>query len=221
MGWWKADPVPAAPTAQASSQPPPPAPGARPTPPAQTSPSESSCPVDPKTRSLWLQQAAASKASQSAATTPPPPPPLPSNHPSLPSTTTATLASKECSSTRITGQSASPPPRPAHTPTPTGRPLSQDREVSTIPRAQLRSTTSTSPANAETETGPHPSGNWIYPSESQFYTAVMQKQTTSDPHALATSIGAIIPIHNAVNERAWSLIRSWEAPPATAVAGRN
>lgn len=38
----------------------------------------------------------------------------------------------------------------------------------------------------------------------------MAKQTASDPNALMSSIGHIIPIHNAVNERAWSLIRSWE-----------
>jgi cytochrome c heme-lyase len=38
----------------------------------------------------------------------------------------------------------------------------------------------------------------------------MQKQTASDPDALLSSISHIIPIHNAVNERAWTLIRGWE-----------
>jgi cytochrome c heme-lyase len=47
----------------------------------------------------------------------------------------------------------------------------------------------------------------------------MSKQTASDPHALATSIGAIIPIHNAVNERAWSLIRSWEGNSSDSCGG--
>ncbi|RMZ88345.1 hypothetical protein DV736_g4419, partial [Chaetothyriales sp. CBS 134916] len=71
------------------------------------------------------------------------------------------------------------------------------------------------PANAEQETGRHSSGNWIYPSESQFYHAVLAKNTASSPDALLASISHIVPIHNAVNERAWSLIK------ATVVAGNN
>ena len=42
----------------------------------------------------------------------------------------------------------------------------------------------------------------------------MRKETLSQstPEDLATSISSIIPIHNAVNERAWTLIKAWEVP---------
>jgi cytochrome c heme-lyase len=47
----------------------------------------------------------------------------------------------------------------------------------------------------------------------------MRKSTlnTSTPEDLASSISSIIPIHNAVNERAWHLIRQWEAPVTTSL----
>ena len=46
----------------------------------------------------------------------------------------------------------------------------------------------------------------------------MRKDTlsTSTPLELATSVSSIIPIHNAVNERAWSLIKAWELPATAA-----
>ncbi|RMZ85838.1 hypothetical protein DV737_g409, partial [Chaetothyriales sp. CBS 132003] len=97
--------------------------------------------------------------------------------------------------------SACPPAAAPSIHRPTQRPLSTDRE-----------NTPTAPANAEQETGRHSSGNWIYPSESQFYHAVLAKNTASSPDALLASISHIVPIHNAVNERAWSLIKAWEAP---------
>ncbi|KIW52753.1 hypothetical protein PV05_08376 [Exophiala xenobiotica] len=216
MGWWKADPVP---------EPPQPRPAPSSTPsvaphplPSQlstsSSASASSCPVDPKTRSIWLQQAQAQKNFQTQPQTqtqlPPSHPPLPSNPPKshphalpLPSTYGS---SQECSSDRI---SQSPSSEPSFR---TTRPLSHDRAVSSIPRALPSSATPSSPANNEFETGTHHSGNWIYPSESQFVNAVMRKQTlsSSDPSDLLSSVSHIIPIHNAVNERAWTLIKAWE-----------
>ncbi|KAJ0420732.1 cytochrome c1 heme lyase [Aspergillus carlsbadensis] len=115
------------------------------------------------------------------------------------------------------------------------RPLSTDREVSNIPRAldseskdpsecpaAAPSPYSSSPAashgtpsNAESETGHDKStGNWIYPSERQFFEALMRKGNTpgsvTSASELATSVASIIPIHNAVNERAWQQILEWE-----------
>lgn len=103
--------------------------------------------------------------------------------------------------------------------------------ISSIPRAYphqaLSPTTrseppSSKPSNSESESGPHSSGNWIYPSEHQFFTAVLRKHnpeslstTSTGPSpadSLARTIPSIIPIHNAVNERAWSLIQQWEKP---------
>ncbi|KAL4878552.1 cytochrome c/c1 heme-lyase [Aspergillus karnatakaensis] len=114
------------------------------------------------------------------------------------------------------------------------RPLSTDREVSSIPRALTDSNESPSktpaapspyssssashgaPSNAETETGHDEStGNWVYPSERQFFEALMRKGNTpgsvGSPSELATSVASIIPIHNAVNERAWQQILEWES----------
>jgi cytochrome c heme-lyase len=223
MGWWKADPVPSS-TEQQATSPPSPHPVAPPTPPSTTA-SESACPVDPKTRSLWLQhaQAKAQTGKQDAST------PLPPSHPPLPTPPPQPLATKECSSDRITGQTAAPPHPPTITPP---RPLSQERAISSIPRSNTHSSSpypQTTPANAESESGHHPSGNWIYPSETQFFNAVMSKNTTSSPSALLSSISHIIPMHNAVNERAWSLIKSWEGnssdrcggPKLASFAGRG
>ncbi|KIW09882.1 hypothetical protein PV08_11983 [Exophiala spinifera] len=229
MGWWKADPVPEPPQQQTTPstssipQPPPPAP------PSNSGASASACPVDPQTRSIWLQQAQAqkNKNTQSQSQLPPSHPPLPPHHPQVeassqpPLLPTAYASSKECSSDRIS-QDPSPPLTSAYK---TSRPLSQDRAISSIPRSQTptasSSSSSAAPANAETETGHHSSGNWIYPSESQFFNAVMRKETltSSNPEDLLSSISHIIPIHNAVNERAWSLIKTWEADSSSACGG--
>ena len=74
---------------------------------------------------------------------------------------------------------------PSSTPTP--RILSTSREVSSIPRNDKE--------------------NWVYPSEAQFYAAMARKN--HDPKAPDMSV--VVPIHNAVNERAWSHIQQWEA----------
>lgn len=81
-----------------------------------------------------------------------------------------------------------PAPLPSGTTTvPAPGSLSTSRELSSIPRS-----------NNE---------NWIYPSEAQFYAAMARKK--HDPRA--PDMKVVVPIHNAVNERAWSHIRDWEA----------
>ena len=65
--------------------------------------------------------------------------------------------------------------------------LSASREVSSIPRSDKE--------------------NWVYPSEVQFYAAMARKD--HDPRA--PDMKVVVPIHNAVNERAWSHIKEWEA----------
>lgn len=72
-------------------------------------------------------------------------------------------------------------------PTPTPGILSTSREVSSIPRNDKE--------------------NWVYPSEAQFYAAMARKN--HDPKA--PDMNVVVPIHNAVNERAWSHIQQWEA----------
>lgn len=93
------------------------------------------------------------------------------------------------------------------------RPLASDREVSTIPRADPTLSTTTpnpssfKPANNEQETGADvKSGNWIYPSERMFFEAMKRKNY----EPVATDMATIVPIHNAVNEKAWAEIKEWE-----------
>jgi len=49
-------------------------------------------------------------------------------------------------------------------------------------------------------------GNWVYPSEAQFFAAMARKNHNPHAHDMKT----IVPIHNAVNERAWAEILRWE-----------
>ncbi|KAI0064695.1 cytochrome c and c1 heme-lyase [Artomyces pyxidatus] len=70
-------------------------------------------------------------------------------------------------------------------PAPSG--LSTARETSSIPRTE--------------------SEKWVYPSEAQFFSAMARKN--HNPHA--PDMKVVVPIHNAVNERAWGHIREWEA----------
>src|SRR5436853_4392805 len=96
MGWWKADQVstpsirpPASPPGSSSSS---------------LDQSASSCPVDAKTRSIWLQQARPESRSQSQKL------PVPDSHPPIPSPAAnafATSPSSQCSSDAI---SQHPPP---------------------------------------------------------------------------------------------------------------
>jgi cytochrome c heme-lyase len=74
---------------------------------------------------------------------------------------------------------------PASAPVPES--LSTSREVSSIPR--------------------NDNEKWVYPSEAQFYAAMARKK--HDPKA--PDMKVVVPIHNAVNERAWSHIKEWEA----------
>ncbi|CDK24330.1 unnamed protein product [Kuraishia capsulata CBS 1993] len=65
--------------------------------------------------------------------------------------------------------------------------LPTDREISTIPRTGAGE-------------------NWVYPSQKQFFEAMQRKKWNPE----AQDMKSIVPIHNAVNERAWYHIRLWE-----------
>jgi cytochrome c heme-lyase len=67
-----------------------------------------------------------------------------------------------------------------------GGSLSTDREMSSIPKAD--------------------EGNWVYPSEAQFFAAMARKNHNPQ----APDMRTIVPIHNAVNERAWGEVLKWE-----------
>lgn len=64
------------------------------------------------------------------------------------------------------------------------------------------------PSERETSSIPRLDGsNWVYPSQAQFYAAMERKN--HNPHA--PDMQVIVPIHNAVNERAWAELMKWEA----------
>ncbi|KAL7272980.1 Cytochrome c1 heme lyase [Rhizina undulata] len=97
-----------------------------------------------------------------------------------------------------------------HPPLPFNHPkLDTRREISTIPRATSEGSNSEHDPKVyggAAEKG-KPLGNWIYPSEEMFFNAMKRKEW--DPKA--EDMRNIVPIHNAVNERAWKEIKEWEA----------
>ena len=163
--------------------------------------SAADCPVDHKTRDAWLAHARAAESSK------PQPAACPVDHqqaPAQPRSWAATLTSY-----LPWPSSSSPAPTEATVEAPG---LGTSRVVSTIPRSSgpdgACPVDHAPSANAETETGAHASGNWVYPSEKMFFEAMRRKG--HDPRE--TDMTTVVPIHNAVNERAWKEIREWEAP---------
>lgn len=121
-----------------------------------------------------------------------------------------------------------PAPRTPLSRTTTPRPSSRlptDREISTIPRAlhTNHDRNNMNPAekaaaapNNERDTGHDlESGNWIYPSQEMFFAAMKRKG--HDPQT--ADMSSIVPIHNAVNERAWAEIKKWEAGRGSEACG--
>ncbi|KAL8906317.1 MAG: hypothetical protein Q9171_006323 [Xanthocarpia ochracea] len=90
--------------------------------------------------------------------------------------------------------------------------LGTQRVTSSIPRADTAPPTTTpDPRSLPFPEGSQESpGNWIYPSEKMFFDAMKRKSFSPDQKDMP----AIVPIHNAVNERAWSMIKAWESSSA-------
>ncbi|WRT66136.1 uncharacterized protein IL334_003089 [Kwoniella shivajii] len=91
----------------------------------------------------------------------------------------------------------------------TSNTLSQDRVISSIPRAPHNSSTSynSEQAHALPEMKKDSEGKWVYPSEQQFFNAMLRKNHKPQPKDMRT----VVPIHNAVNEKAWEEILMWES----------
>ncbi|KAK3689106.1 cytochrome c/c1 heme-lyase, partial [Podospora appendiculata] len=170
---------------------------------------EAKCPVDHKTRETWIQQArAAAAAAEASAQTPPP-------NPTTTTTTTTTSSSwASWSPFRLPFTTTTTPSQQPHQPPspPTAPTLDDSRVISSIPRSSTPGP-SACPSNAETETGASATGKWVYPSERQFFDAMKRKGHTN---STASDMKTVVPIHNAVNERAWAEILRWEAPYADA-----
>jgi cytochrome c heme-lyase len=167
--------------------------------------SESACPVDHKARDEWLAQARAAEASKASAQ----PAQCPVDHKASPpaKSWTQTVTSYIPWSSAPSASSPAPSPSPAVA----NNGLGTDRAISTIPRSAGPAACPVehgASANAEVETGAHESGNWVYPSEKMFFDAMKRKGYDAREGDMKT----VVPIHNAVNERAWHEIQKWEKP---------
>lgn len=85
--------------------------------------------------------------------------------------------------------------------------LSLERETSSIPRYSNESAGSDSAK----------SGKWVYPSPSQFYTALQRKNRSPRQE----DMDIVVPIHNAVNERTWGEVMKWENEAAGPEVAKN
>lgn len=81
--------------------------------------------------------------------------------------------------------------------------LSAQRETSTIPRFSESSSNSTAAAPQAAEAS---SSKWVYPSPSQFFSALQRK----DRNPKQEDMDTVVTIHNAVNERTWMEVMKWE-----------
>ncbi|PWN48446.1 cytochrome c and c1 heme-lyase [Violaceomyces palustris] len=72
--------------------------------------------------------------------------------------------------------------------------LSTEREISSIPRL------------LDDGKGKEEGDHWVYPSQDQFYKAMARK----NHNPREEDMNVVVPIHNAVNERAWKEILDWE-----------
>ena len=187
---------------------------------------EAKCPVDHKTRETWLQEARSTSKSpviphgsghrQSAAIASQP---LPRSQAQASQPTESWLSWLRLPFTsNPQNQEQIPLPPTARACAAAYPALDESRVVSSIPRTAVPGpsscpvppTSPSTPSNHEQETGADPaSGNWIYPSEKMFFDAMKRKGFDA---ASAADMKTVVPIHNAVNERAWAEILRWEAP---------
>ncbi|KAG5914732.1 hypothetical protein E4U61_005384 [Claviceps capensis] len=173
------------------------------------------CPVDSQTRDAWLAQARAAASSESNT-----PSSCPVNHDSSPTNPPKTWTQSLTS--YLPWSSPSPSSLPKSPTRASSSALDTSRVISTIPRSTT-ATTSPCPANEsatpasdpptvaanhEIESGVDPSGKWVYPSEKMFFEAMKRKGYD----ARVADMKTVVPIHNAVNERAWREIVEWEEP---------
>lgn len=176
---------------------------------------EAKCPVDDQTRQKWLEAAKAKR--QHEQQTPPPQPPVPTREPRM------RLRLPPQARFSLDSGLWELPPAPGAQPSPSQSALDQQREISTIPRsiqtqgkALNAAERAALPSNAEKDTGhDEASGNWIYPSQEMFFNAMKRK----GHEAQEKDMSSVVPIHNAVNERAWTEIKKWEEGQGSEACG--
>ncbi|GMH87798.1 hypothetical protein TL16_g10968 [Triparma laevis f. inornata] len=90
-------------------------------------------------------------------------------------------------------------------------PLHTHREVSSIPKS---SHTPNHQSQVTAVGSPEEKEKWVYPSEQQYYNAVMRKGWKG---ISPSEIPEVVRIHNFVNERGWAEVCSWEEPHSTKI----
>lgn len=155
---------------------------------SMSSTEEEKCPVDHSAREEWLKKIKQAGGAGPAAGLPPHhlkvTNPDPSSYAVEEPSNKTTIAATSDSLDNKSCSSQELPKEPVYH---SKVPLPTEREISSIPR-----------------TGEN--DNWVYPSQKQFYEAMQRKQW--NPHA--EDMRTVVPIHNAVNERAWRHILMWE-----------
>ncbi|KAL7424903.1 Cytochrome c1 heme lyase [Cryptotrichosporon argae] len=158
----------------------------------------------------WTNDAPA-QAGPSTPTTPPPAS-LPVDHPPIPASADACPVSPDARAVWLSAASSSsqssssalvPNSAPPHSPSSSSA-LDTQRVISSIPRT-LSSDLADAPGSPEG--GTSADGRWVYPSEQQFFNAMLRK----NHRPRAQDMRTVVPIHNAVNEKAWEHVLAWEA----------
>jgi cytochrome c heme-lyase len=84
--------------------------------------------------------------------------------------------------------------------------LSRERVISSIPRWSTEGSSTEKDTASATSSSSSSTSNWVYPSPNQFFSAMSRK----NHNPRAEDMNVVVPIHNAVNERAWKEILEWE-----------
>ena len=141
---------------------------------------------------------------------------IPADHPPIPAGADAcpvdhTTRSKWLAASGSSPESPHPLTHGAGPSSPRGGPLGTDRVISSIPRAahSYPSSEGSLPHRSEhaVEGGKGGDEKWVYPSEAQFFAAMQRKNHKPRQEDMRT----VVPIHNAVNEKAWEEVLMWEA----------
>lgn len=190
------------------------------------------CPVDHSTRAAWLQaNPGATSPFQPKPSNPPPVAAESSSSPAQTFVKTASNTTQDSSASSSTGSPVDQGTNDSYLASFLSR-LSNKREVSSIPRYEstktptfspngeqtVSSTAPPAPADAHTSAasaGSEDETHWVYPSEQQFFLAMMRKHAAKVyredmPPPKPEDMKTIVPIHNAVNERAWYELMEWE-----------
>lgn len=153
------------------------------------------CPVDHSTREAWIKQTAKSDTDATKSSAVPTPVPTSEQQPACPVDHTSralwlqkvSISANVPEAIEVSSDTCSSDKLGESIQDNNNTNLSREREISSIPRTDATS-------------------NWVYPSQKQFFDAMKRKNWNPEEQDMKT----VVPIHNAVNEKAWLHILMWE-----------